>query len=127
VDEHGAVPHTKSPAWTGSFANVNAAPVPPVLDPISPGAGQGLRASGLADEDGLPEAGETLQWLWQTAESPGGPWTTVATRPYNVTGFIPTEAHVGLYLRVVAEYTDDLGTAESVASLPTNLIGGPPP
>ena len=37
--------------------------------------------------------------------------------------FVPTQAQVGLQLRVVVTYTDDQGTVETVASAATQVVG----
>jgi hypothetical protein len=122
LDDDGVLRSIKSPATTEMVVNVQDAPIVPVLSTTSPVVGQVVRASGLQDEDGLSEAGESLQWIWQTSSTgaPNGTWTDVATNPYNVTGFVPLAEHAGRYLRVVASYTDDHGTAERAASLPTS-------
>jgi hypothetical protein len=125
MDDGGVLRSLKSPATTEMVVNVQDAPVPPVLSTQDPAVGQAVRASGLQDEDGLGEAGETLQWIWQVADPGSSTWTTVATNPFNITGFVPLPAHSGQRLRVVASYTDDHGTAENAASLPTNPITGP--
>jgi Ca2+-binding RTX toxin-like protein len=121
LDDDGVLRSIKSPATTEAVVNVQDAPIVPVLSTTSPVVGQVVRASGLQDEDGLTEAGESLQWIWQTSRTgaPGG-WQDVATNPHSVTGFVPLAEHVGSYLRVVASYTDDHGTAERAASLPTS-------
>jgi hypothetical protein len=125
LDGDGVLRSITSPVTTAGVVGVNDAPTVPRLSTDSPVVGQRISASGLADDDGLEEAGETLQWLWQTSEGQDGPWTTVATNPYNITGFIPAAQHVGRYVRVVASYSDDHGTAEEAASAPApNPIAG---
>jgi Ca2+-binding RTX toxin-like protein len=114
-----------SPVTTAGVVGVNDVPTAPVLSTDSPAVGQRISASGLADDDGLDEAGETLEWRWQTSADQDGPWTTVATNPFTIRGFIPTPAHAGRYLRVVGAYTDDHGTAEEAASAPApNPVAG---
>jgi Ca2+-binding RTX toxin-like protein len=128
LDDDGVLRSIKSPATTEMVVNVQDAPIVPVLSTTSPVVGQVVRASGLQDEDGLSEAGESLQWIWQTSATgaPNGTWRDVATNPFNMTGFVPLAEHRGSYLRVVASYTDDHGTAERAASLPTrDAVSGP--
>ena len=115
MDDGGVLRSLKSPATTEMVVNVQDPPVPPVLSTQDPAVGQAVRASGLQDEDGLGEAGETLQWIWQVADPGSSTWTDVATNPFNITGFVPLPAHSGKRLRVVASYTDDHGTQESAA------------
>ena len=145
LDDDGVMRRIQSPPTTEMVVNVNDEPVVPVLknqlgqrldvdedgdgplEPPVPQINQVIRASGLQDGDGLEEAGETLQWVWQTSLSRNGPWTTVATNPFTITGFIPTDEHAGLYVRAVATYDDDLGTSEAAASLATvNPLPGEP-
>ncbi len=125
MDDGGVLRSIKSPSTTEMVANVQDEPVPPVLSTMDPAVGQVVRVSGLQDEDGLSEAGETLQWIWQVADPGVNNWTEVATNPFNITGFVPLPAHSGKRLRVVASYTDDHGTDENATSLPTNPITGP--
>ena len=125
MDDGQVLRSLKSPATTEMVVNVQDPPVPPVLSTQDPAVGQAVRASGLQDEDGLGEAGETLQWIWQVADPGSSTWTDVATNPFNITGFVPLPAHSGKRLRVVASYTDDHGTQETATSLPTNPITGP--
>ncbi len=127
LDDDGVLRSILSPMTTEMVVNVNDVPARPVLDDQTPMVGEVVRVSGLADEDGLDEAGETLQWVWQTSvtSNPNGAYQTVATKPYHITGYLPTPADAGRYLRVMATYTDDHGTDESPTSLPTeNTVNG---
>lgn len=72
-------------------------------------------SSSLADADGLG----TLGWRWQSSSN-GSVWSDIAGA--TASSFTPTEAQVGLKLRVLADYTDGLGTAESVASTSTAAV-----
>jgi Ca2+-binding RTX toxin-like protein len=120
VDDEGVLRSIVSPATTDAVVGVNDAATGLVLSTDSPMSGERVTVSGLADEDGLEEAGETLVWEWQLADSAAGPWTTVRTSPYNITGFLPTDEHVGKYLRAMATFTDDHGNAETPVSPPTD-------
>ncbi|WP_159081514.1 peroxidase family protein [Nocardioides sediminis] len=129
LDDQGVLRTIQSPTTTEAVGNVQDAPIPPVLSTQSPTVGQVVRASGLQDQDGLAEAGETLQWIWQVSDTgEAGTWEVVATNPFTVTGYVPHADDLGKYLRVVASYTDDHGTAEEAASLPTeNPVAEPAP
>ena len=92
-------------ADTAAVANVNDAPTGSVtIDDTTPTQGQTLNAANtLADVDGLG----AISYQWQR----GGVNIAGATGATYTT----TQADVGQLLRVVASYTDEQGTAESVA------------
>ena len=72
-------------------------------------------SSTVADADGLG----TLVWRWQSSSN-GSSWSDITGA--TASSFTPTEAQVGLKLRVLASYTDGLGKAESVASTSTAAV-----
>jgi hypothetical protein len=99
-------------APTDPVANVNDVPTgAPVLSTSTPVVGTAVTVdtSSIADADGLVGVTFNLQWQAGTADISG------ATGP----SFTPTTAQVGAALRVVARYTDNHGTAETVVSAPT--------
>jgi Ca2+-binding RTX toxin-like protein len=106
---------------TAPVANVNDPPVGvPTITPATAAVGSALTAStaGISDADGLVGVTFTFQWQQQLA----------ANVPTNIAGatgasFTPTAAQVGRSLRVVVSYVDNLGTAETVTSASTNVIG----
>jgi hypothetical protein len=71
--------------------------------------------STLADADGLGN----LTWRWQSSPDANN-WNDIDG--VTSTNFTPGEAQVGLKLRVLASYTDGLGTAESVVSASSAVI-----
>ncbi len=122
LDDSGVLRTIISPTTSDAVVGVNDEPVSPVLSTNDPVVGQRISVSGLQDGDGLEEAGETLVWRWQTADTADAPedeWTTVMENPWDITGYLPTADDVDKHLRVLVEYTDDHGTAEVVASAAT--------
>jgi Ca2+-binding RTX toxin-like protein len=110
-----------SPVTTVAVLGLNDPPSGPVLSTNDPMEGKRISVSGLVDDDGLEEAGETLQWQWQVEDTPGN-WATVATNPFNITGFIPDAEHVGKRLRVQVVYDDDAGFSNTATSAVTNPV-----
>jgi serralysin len=97
-------------------SNVNNAPTGAITISGAVRQGSQLSASStLADADGLG----TLGWRWQSSSN-GSSWSDIAGA--TASSFTPTEAQVGLKLRVLASYTDGLGKAESVASTSTAAV-----
>jgi hypothetical protein len=79
----------------------------------TPSQGSTLTASNsLEDLDGIPAEGITYQWLANG----------IAIAGASGSAYLLSQADVGATISVVASYTDDLGTAESVASEPTAAI-----
>ncbi len=108
-------------------ANVNDAPVGTVLiSDTTPTETLTLTAvNAFTDADGLTAAVFTYQWQRLTIGADpaiDANWTNVGTAS-TVPQFTPTQAEVGHQLRVVVSYTDDLGTAETVTSAPTGIVG----
>jgi Ca2+-binding RTX toxin-like protein len=80
--------------------------------------GQTLSATQtLADADGLGP----ISLRWQVSGNGTSGWTDVPGA--SGASFSPAASHVGQYTRAVASYSDGLGTAESVASAASRLIG----
>ncbi len=102
-----------SSAATAAVANVNDLPTGAVtIDNTTPSQGDTLTASNtLADADGLSGS---INYQWQRNGSDIG----------GATGntYITTQADVGATITVVASYTDDLGTNESVSSAATAAV-----
>ena len=120
-DEHGVL-ETVFSAQTAPVALVgvdNNAPVGTVLiSDTTPTEGSVLTATNaFTDPDGIAPGAITTQWQAET----GGIFTNIA----GATGltFTPTQAQVGLQLRVVSTYTDNGGTLERVVSAPTGGVG----
>ncbi|PBJ02236.1 peroxidase family protein [Pseudomonas sp. ACN5] len=97
---------------------VNLLPVGTVLiSDTSPTEGSALTATdAFTDANGVG----VVTHQWQVGGI-GVPFTDIA----GATGltFTPTQAQVGLSLRVVASFTDGLGTLEQVFSAPTTVVG----
>ncbi|MCG8002760.1 MAG: cadherin domain-containing protein [Candidatus Thiodiazotropha lotti] len=113
IDGQGTAEGPLTSAQTAAVANVNDVPTGSVLiDNMSPAEGDTLTASNtLADADGLSGA---ISYQWQRdgvdiAGATGSTYTTV-------------QADVGALVTVVASYTDDWGTAESVTSGATTAV-----
>jgi Ca2+-binding RTX toxin-like protein len=104
----------------GEHACMNSPPDGSVLiDNPVPLEGTPLAASySITDADGT--IGSVFTFQWQSATGGGG-FHDIA----GATGdqFVPTQSEVERVLRVVVSYVDDLGTPESVASAPTELVG----
>ena len=100
----------------------NAAPTgAPTIDDTTPVVGETLTAdeSGIVDSDGL--AGATFTWRWLRVASGGGE-TEVGTG----TSYTVVAADVGSTLKVVASFTDDDGTSETVESAATGVVEAAP-
>ncbi len=102
----------------GAIANVNDAPIG-FSASISGTAAENetLRASAsvTSDDDGLDDS-VSYSYQWQRSAD-GSSWSDIAGA--TSVEFIPNDAEVGSYLRVVASYTDNQGTVETVASSST--------
>ncbi|MFK7915470.1 MAG: Ig-like domain-containing protein [Pseudomonadales bacterium] len=112
TDGEGTAESTTSGA-VGAVANVNDAPTGSVLiDDSSPSQGDTLTASNsIADADGISGA-IGYQWYRDGVAIGSAIGSTYAT----------TQADVGAVITVVASYTDDQGTAESVTSSATAAV-----
>ena len=112
TDGHGTN-ETLTSAQSAAVANINDAPTGSVtIDNMTPAEGDTLMASNtLADADGLSGP---ISYQWQRggvdiAGATGDTYTTV-------------QADVDTVISVVASYTDDQGTFESVTSAPTAAV-----
>src|SRR6185295_4529881 len=116
------VTETVFSAPTAIVANVNDAPVGVALiTDMTPTETQRLVASHeLTDADGTEDAVFTYQWQ-QSGLNGVGPFTNIAGATDQE--FIPGPGQVNRALRVVVTYTDDQGTAETVASAATTIVG----
>ena len=112
TDDQGT-PESVSSAATAAVTNVNQAPTGSVtIDNMNPAEGDVLTASNtLADADGLSGP---IGYQWQR--------NGVAIAGATSSTYTTTQADVGAVLRVVASYTDDQGTAESVTSGATAAV-----
>jgi Ca2+-binding RTX toxin-like protein len=121
TDGDGVIESVTS-APTANVANINDAPTgaPSVLD-LTPQEGVPLSAttSLIADADGLPA---TLNLRWQVSTTPTGN-TFVNIAGATNTTFTPVQTQVNRRLRVVVTYTDAHGTAETLTSAPTGVVG----
>ncbi|MBF0428059.1 MAG: FecR domain-containing protein [Magnetococcales bacterium] len=70
----------------------------------------------LADVDGLG----TITYQWQSSVNGVTGWNTIIGA--NASTYAPTQAEVGKYLHVVANYTDLFGVVESMASSATGVV-----
>ncbi|MBE9640255.1 DUF4347 domain-containing protein [Salipiger mangrovisoli] len=98
-----------------SVANVNDEGA---VSLISAGVAVGsVWTSTLADGDGLIDAAPSYQW--QRADSAEGSYSDIGGASYG--SYTLTEADSGMFLRLVASYTDDQGTEETVVSAPRKV------
>ncbi len=112
TDGQGSPESTTSTA-VGPVTNVNDAPGGSVtIDNMTPAQGDTLTASNtLSDADGL-SGPITYQW-YRDGVAIGGATSS---------SYVTTQADVGAIITVHASYTDDQGTAESVASMATAAV-----
>ena len=112
TDDQGT-PESVSSAATAAVTNVNSAPTGIVtIDNTMPAEGDVLTASNtLADADGL-SGPITYQWQRNGVDIAGATGATYTT----------TQADVGAAITVVASYTDDQATAESMSSTATASV-----
>ena len=106
---------------TGS-STITVANDQPISQTTTITQGQVLRAtSSITDIDGIPTSGVgVLSYKWQSSSVSGGGWSDIAGATAST--FTTTQAQVGKYIRAVATYTDNFGTAETVESAPTDAI-----
>ena len=106
-------------AATDPVANVNDVPAgAPVLDTATPAVGVAVHAdlASITDADGLAGVAFGLRWQAGTTDIAGATGTS----------FTPTSAQAGFTLRVVATYTDNHGTLETLASASTGTVAVTP-
>ncbi len=91
----------------------------PTISDMTPTETQAITASslGIADANGVG----TISYQWQSSANNGATWTDIAGA--TAASFTPAQGQVGRILRVVASFTDGIGTAESLASQPTAVVG----
>jgi Ca2+-binding RTX toxin-like protein len=91
----------------------------PSISDMTPTEGSTLTASPgtIADPNGTTTSVFTYQWQAFIA----GVWTNIAGA--TAATFTPTQLQVNQQLRVVATFTDDLGSVESIVSDPTAVVG----
>ncbi|MGH6690301.1 MAG: beta strand repeat-containing protein [Gammaproteobacteria bacterium] len=112
-------------APTAPVANVNDAPTgAPTINDATPTEGLALTVNPatIVDPDGTTTAVAAGAFTFQWQQSADGIiWTDIA----DATGqlFVPTQAQVGLQLRVAVSYVDDGGTTETVFSAATDVVG----
>ena len=104
-------------AASAAVANVNDAPTGSITIAGAATQGQTLTASNnLTDADGIPSTGDgAIKYQWKA----GGVNIASATS----STYVLTQAEVGKAITVTASYTDLQGTAESVTSGATVLVG----
>jgi len=109
----GGTSESVSSSSVGPIININDLPSGSVnIDNTTPNEGDTLNASNtLIDADGVG----SVSYQWQR----GGSDISGATG----TAYTTVQADVGLTISVVASYTDLQGTAESVSSAATALVG----
>jgi Ca2+-binding RTX toxin-like protein len=73
----------------------------------------------VADANGISVGAKSYQW--ESSADNGATW--VAIGGADALTFTPGQAQVGLVLRVVVTFTDDVGYIERVESLPTEIVG----
>ena len=112
-------------APTALVENVNDAPTgAPTISDATPTEGRALTVdtNTIIDPDGTDTAVAAGAFAFQWQQSADGVvWTDIAGA--NGQLFVPTQAQVGLLLRVVVSYVDDGGTPESVTSFATDVVG----
>ncbi|MBF0185243.1 MAG: FG-GAP repeat protein, partial [Magnetococcales bacterium] len=112
-----ATPESVSSSASAIVANVNDAPSGAIT--LSGTAVQYATLSlsnTLGDLDGLG----AVSYQWQVSSDGISGWSGIAGA--NSTSFTVTQAETGHYLRVLASYTDLLGTPESVTSAVTAIV-----
>lgn len=73
----------------------------------------------VADANGIADGAKSYQW--ESSSDNGVTWAVIDGA--NGLTFTPGQDQVGLALRVVVTFTDELGFAERVESLPTDIVG----
>ena len=120
TDDNGTEESVTS-AQTADVANVNDDPVGFTVS-LSGSATENAiltsSASVTSDADGLDDT-VVFSYQWQSS-SDNSNWSDIAGATSK--RFTPDDAEIGSYLRVVASYTDNQGTVESLASSATTSI-----
>ncbi len=128
-DDNGQLRQIVSPVVGDgqTVVNINDAPEGLTLSNTSPRVGQSILPSPFIDADGLEEAVEAgMTYSWQTsADGFTADVVTVATKvtpDTNQLGYTVRPEDEGRQIRVVIDYTDDQGTAETYVSEPTEPV-----
>jgi putative cell wall-binding protein/Ca2+-binding RTX toxin-like protein len=114
-------------AATEAVANVNDAPVGPVIAPQAAQVADILRIeTQMSDEDGAEAVidGSGGVYTWQQSTN-GTDWTDIAGATGDATtmgSFIVTPAQQNNFVRLAIAYTDDHGTDEVAVSNATDLV-----
>ena len=121
TDNFGTTETVES-APTNNIVNIDDATTGALTISGTGNQGQVLTAtSTIADIDGIPTSGAgALSYKWQASSISEGGWSDIAGATAST--FTTTQAQVGKYIRAVATYTDNFGTAETVESAPTDAI-----
>ncbi|WP_162803006.1 peroxidase family protein [Ornithinimicrobium avium] len=128
-DDNGQLRQIVSPVVGNgaSVVNINDSPTGLTLSTTTPQVGQSILPSPFVDADGLEEAvAAGMTYSWQTSgDGFAADVVTVATKvtpDTNQLGYTVQPADEGRQIRVVVDYTDDQGTAETYASDPTDPV-----
>ncbi|WP_162245650.1 peroxidase family protein [Brevundimonas sp. Root1279] len=76
-----------------------------------------VNTAGIADANGLG----AFSYQWQLSTNGGTTWTNIGGA--NGVNYTPAQAQVGGLLRVAVSFTDGVGNAEQVFSVPTGVVG----
>jgi Ca2+-binding RTX toxin-like protein len=123
IDERGVL-ETVFSAPTDSVTGLNDAPVGELLisDPTPTETLPLTAIVAFTDADGLD--GVVFNYQWQTSAT-GGPsdaeWTDIVGATAET--FVPSQTEVGLFVRVVVNYTDGFGFDNTKASSATAIVG----
>ncbi len=103
---------------TSMFFNIVASGAPTLSD-TTPTEGRAITAdpSTIVDPNGVPA---TLLYQWQSSTN-GSNWINIAGATEQ--SFTPTQAQVGLLLRLQVRFTDGIGSQEMVFSAVTDRVG----
>ena len=103
---------------------LNNAPVGSVALPGKTQVGDKLIAdtSGITDGDGLTRA--VFRYQWQSSTDGGNTWKDIIDETFDDYTVVSTDT-IGVQLRVLVSYRDDLGTAETVASTVATVVTTP--
>src|SRR5262249_49491476 len=119
-------------AATGHIAN-SAPTALPTLSSLTPTEGLALTVdpTTIVDPDGMATAFASNAFFFQWQQSLDGiSWTNIVdSDPTDFSDptaqlFVPMQGQVGLELRALVTFTDDGHTLETVASAPTDVVGG---
>ena len=89
------------------------------LAPTQPSVGTQVTAT-LADADNV--AAGTVNWVWATADTMDGNYTTVSTASAAMATYTPVEGDAGKYLKATVTY-DDAHGEDKMASSEAVMVG----